>query len=63
MTAPVDVVEPMGMDTMVYFALGRNEEVCARVSPAAAVPAGETMRFAVDMDQMHLIDPATGQVV
>lgn len=62
-TAPVDVVEPMGMDTMVYFALGRNEEVCARVSPNAAVSAGEAMTFAVDMGQMHLIDPDSGRVV
>src|SRR5579859_3220149 len=33
--APIDVVEPMGMETMVYF-LVDGTEVCARVNPNAA---------------------------
>jgi multiple sugar transport system ATP-binding protein len=59
---PVDVVEPMGMETMVYFPVD-GVAVCARVSPEAAAAPGERMRFMADMRHMHLIDPATGRVI
>ena len=59
---PIEVVEPMGMETMVYF-LVDGTEVCARVSPEAASAPGERMRFMADMRHMHLIDPATGRVI
>ena len=36
----LDVVEPMGMETMVYFIVD-GIEVCGRVNPAAAGTAGE----------------------
>ena len=61
-TVPVDVVEPMGMETMVYFTVN-GIEVCARVNPAAARPVGEPMRFAADLRHMHLIDPETDLVI
>jgi multiple sugar transport system ATP-binding protein len=59
---PIEVVEPMGMETMVYF-LVEGTEVCARVSPEAAAAPGERMRFMADMRHMHLIDPATDRVI
>jgi multiple sugar transport system ATP-binding protein len=59
---PVEVTEPMGMETMVYF-LVDGTEMCARVAPTAAKDPGETMRFMADMRHMHLIDPATDRVV
>jgi multiple sugar transport system ATP-binding protein len=61
-TVPVDVVEPMGMETMVYFTVN-GIEVCARVNPAAARSVGEPMRFAADLRHMHLIDPETDLVI
>jgi multiple sugar transport system ATP-binding protein len=60
--AVLDVVEPMGMETMVYFTIN-GTEVCARVDPNAAGEAGATMRLHANMDHMHLIDPATGLVL
>ncbi len=59
---PVDVVEPMGMETMVYFIVD-GTEVCARVSPEAALGPGERMRFMAEMRHMHLIDPNSEAVV
>jgi multiple sugar transport system ATP-binding protein len=59
---PVEVTEPMGMETMVYF-LVDGIEMCARVAPTAAKDPGEAMRFMADMRHMHLIDPATDRVV
>jgi multiple sugar transport system ATP-binding protein len=58
----LDVVEPMGMETMVYFIVD-GAEVCARVSPLAAGGAGEKMRLIADLNQMHLIDPRTELVI
>jgi multiple sugar transport system ATP-binding protein len=58
----LDVVEPLGMETMVYFIVD-GTEVCGRVNPAAAGNAGETMRLVADLNHMHLIDPANDQVI
>jgi multiple sugar transport system ATP-binding protein len=58
----LDVVEPMGMETMVYFIV-EGVEVCGRVNPAAARGAGETMTLVADLNHMHLIDPTTDQVI
>jgi multiple sugar transport system ATP-binding protein len=61
-TATLDVVEPMGMETMVYFTVD-GQEVCGRVDPGAAAGPGEAMRLYADMDRMHLIDPQSGAVL
>jgi multiple sugar transport system ATP-binding protein len=58
----LDVVEPMGMETMVYF-LVEGVEVCGRVNPDAAGRAGETMPLVADLNHMHLIDPRTDVVL
>ena len=60
--ARLDVVEPMGMETMVYFVVD-GVEVCGRVNPAAAGAVGEGMRLVADLNQMHLIDPQSEMVV
>ena len=60
--AVLDVVEPMGMETMVFFTIN-GTEVCGRVEPTAAGEAGTSMRLHANMDHMHLIDPATGLVL
>jgi multiple sugar transport system ATP-binding protein len=61
-SATLDVVEPMGMETMVFFRVG-DTEVCGRVEPTAAKGPGETMRLRANLDHMHLIDPATNLVL
>ncbi|HVH78837.1 MAG TPA: sugar ABC transporter ATP-binding protein, partial [Stellaceae bacterium] len=60
--AQLDVVEPLGMETMVYFIVD-GVEVCGRVNPGAAKNAGETMKLVADLNHMHLIDPATDQII
>ena len=61
-TATLDVVEPMGMETMVYFTVD-GREVCARVEPGSATGPSEPMRLYANMNHMHLIDPQTGAVL
>ncbi len=60
--ATLDVVEPMGMETMVYFTVD-GQEICGRVDPGSAAGPGESMRLYADMDRMHLIDPQSGAVL
>jgi len=60
--AQLDVVEPMGMETMVYFLID-GTEVCGRVDPAIAGKPGETMPLIADLNHMHLIDPQTDAVL
>jgi multiple sugar transport system ATP-binding protein len=58
----LDVVEPMGMETMVFFTVD-GQEICGRVEPGSAAEPSETMRLYANMEQMHLIDPQTGLVL
>ncbi len=60
--APVDVVEPMGMETLIHFFIG-SQPVCARVDPATPAHPGQNLPLAADLNQMHLIDDETGRVV
>ncbi len=60
--APVDVVEPMGMETMVHFQFA-GAAVTARVAPETVARPGEILPLAADMNQMHLIEPDSGRVV
>jgi multiple sugar transport system ATP-binding protein len=59
---PVDVVEPMGMETMIHFFIG-HDPVCARVDPATHAEPGEILPLTADLSKMHLIEPDTGRVV
>jgi len=60
--AKINVVEPMGMETLVYFAVN-GSEVCGRVEPAAASGEGSRMKLVADLRRMHLIDDSTGSVL
>src|SRR5471030_2278345 len=57
-TANLDVAEPMGMETMVFFRI-EGTEVCGRVEPTSAGGPGQPMRLRANLNHMHLIDPAT----
>ena len=60
--AQIDVTEPMGMETFVYFTLD-GAQVCGRVNPAAGAKDGTPLRMAADLNNMHLIDAASGRVI
>jgi multiple sugar transport system ATP-binding protein len=59
---PVDVVEPMGMETLVHFFIG-GVPLCARVDPHTHAVPGETLPLAVDLNNMHLIENDSGRVI
>jgi multiple sugar transport system ATP-binding protein len=58
----VDVVEPMGMETMVHFFLG-TDPICARVAPETEAHPEQVLALTADMNNMHLMDADTGRVV
>ena len=60
-SARVEVLEPMGVDTMVSLNID-GTEVCARSAPKAVGDVGEVMSFTINMNNMHLIDPKTDKV-
>jgi multiple sugar transport system ATP-binding protein len=60
--AKLDVTEPMGMETLVYFPLN-GAQVCGRVNPNAGAREGTPLKLAANLNNMHLIDDATGQVI
>ena len=58
----LDVTEPMGMETLIYFMLD-GVEVCGRVNPNAGARDGGPLRLAVDLNNMHLLNEGTGVVL
>ena len=60
--ANLDVTEPMGMETLVYFPLN-GAQVCGRVNPNAGARDGAPMKLAANLNNMHLIDEASGRVI
>jgi multiple sugar transport system ATP-binding protein len=60
--ALVDVVEPMGMETMVHFFIA-GAPVTARIDPSVHAAPNETLPLAADMNQMHLMENDGGRVV
>jgi len=65
-TAPItlrpEVIEPMGMETLVHFKLD-GSEVSARLDPATPAAVGAPLSLIAHMDQMHLIDPTSDKVL
>ncbi|MFP6757068.1 MAG: sn-glycerol-3-phosphate ABC transporter ATP-binding protein UgpC [Alphaproteobacteria bacterium] len=57
-----DVVEPLGMETMVYFSLN-GSDLCARVAPEASPSPGTPLSLSIDPRRAHLIDPETDLVL
>jgi multiple sugar transport system ATP-binding protein len=58
----LDVTEPMGMETLIYFAL-EGRQVCGRVNPNAGARDGAPLRLAMDLNNMHLLNEVTGAVI
>jgi multiple sugar transport system ATP-binding protein len=72
MPVDIDITEPMGMETVIYFFLSGSDggtgdvteaPFCARIDPLVPVRQGTRVQLSVDMNNMHLIDPSTDKVV
>lgn len=62
LTCDVQVVEPLGSDTLIHFAIG-SETLTARMPPETRILAGETLKIAVDPTKIHLFDAQTERAI
>jgi multiple sugar transport system ATP-binding protein len=60
--AGIEVVEPMGNETMVFLSI-KGTEVCGRTDPNAGAKVGSMLKMALHLDHMHLIDNSSGRVL
>ena len=58
----VEVVEPLGSDTLVFMA-GPGGEVVARLPPQFAPRPGEPLTLSADPARLHLFDAASGRAL
>ena len=52
----VELVEPLGSDTLIFFRAG-DKEIVARVPPKLGLAAGDTVKLKADMQAVHFFDP------
>jgi len=57
-----EVLEPMGMETLVHLWL-QGAEICSRIDPTTPAEPGRPLQVAADLNHMHLIDPESGRVL
>jgi multiple sugar transport system ATP-binding protein len=55
----VDVIEPLGSDTMIVCRIG-NQEFSARIPADFPITLGQEIQFSVDPNRLHLFDQKTG---
>ncbi|PNE18013.1 glycerol-3-phosphate ABC transporter ATP-binding protein [Mesotoga sp. Brook.08.YT.4.2.5.1] len=58
----VDVVEPLGSETLIHANI-HGDEIVAKVDPKSRASAGDKMDLVFDMSMMHLFDPETEENV
>ena len=59
---PVEVVEPLGAETLVFTTIA-GAEVVARCDPDLHPRPGDRLTAEVDTTRVHLIDPESGRVI
>ncbi|UTV40664.1 sn-glycerol-3-phosphate ABC transporter ATP-binding protein UgpC (plasmid) [Ensifer adhaerens] len=62
LSARVQVVEPLGSDTLVHFSVG-GDVLTARMPPETRPEPGAEIRIAVDPSKIHLFDAASERVI
>ena len=60
--AQVEVVEPLGSETLVTVAIG-EQRLIARFPPRTGISPGENVDLAFDPAHVHLFDPGSGASV
>ncbi|PNR92807.1 ABC transporter ATP-binding protein [Petrotoga sp. 9PWA.NaAc.5.4] len=58
----VDVVEPLGSETLLHLAIG-NQAITAKVSPQTRAEAGQKFEVVVDLEMIHVFDKETEQAI
>jgi multiple sugar transport system ATP-binding protein len=62
MSAPVDVVEHLGSELLLYMTV-QGKQTVARVDPRSSVHVGQDVKLHIDADSIHLFDGDTGLAI
>ena len=57
-TANIEVYELLGAEVYLYFTIG-GKNFTARVNPRTEARTGDTVKFALDVDKIHVFDKDT----
>ncbi|NET33741.1 MAG: ABC transporter ATP-binding protein [Cyanothece sp. SIO1E1] len=61
--AKISVTELMGNEVILYLNTESNQEFVARVDPRSPMTVGQSVSVAFDMDNFHLFDQQTEQII
>ena len=61
--AKVEVSEPLGSEAYLYLLSGEDTSYIARVDPRTTAVVGENFKLVFDMNEVHLFDPVTQEVL
>jgi multiple sugar transport system ATP-binding protein len=62
MAAPVEIVEHLGSELLVYMS-GKDKQIVARLDPRSNARLGQPLTLGVQSDNVHLFDNATGESI
>jgi multiple sugar transport system ATP-binding protein len=58
---PVELVEPLGSETLLHLTGPEGLVIVARVDPRTTLRPGDTAELAVNTNHLHVFDPATDE--
>jgi len=61
--APVTITEPLGSEALLFFRLGEAEAIAKVFRPRTVIADGVELDFLLDLDELHLFDPRTGDAL
>lgn len=59
----VDVVEPLGSETLLHVTVGSNQFITAKVSPQTRAKVGEKFNIVIDLEMIHVFDKETEKAI
>ena len=62
LTASIRVYEMLGAEVFLYFDV-EGTNCTARVNPRTAARPGDTVKFALDLEKIHLFDKDTERII
>ncbi|MGA7671231.1 MAG: sn-glycerol-3-phosphate ABC transporter ATP-binding protein UgpC [Nitrolancea sp.] len=63
MRLPIDLVEPLGSETLLHMRAPGGESIVAKVEPTSRPQAGETVELIVETEHIHAFDAQTEQAL
>ena len=62
-TANINVVEPVGNETFVYFSTGTDEQYVARLATDTSPVVGKPFELLLDTSKIHFFDKVTEKTI